>query len=103
MDSLRRLTVRQDAQASSVLQRILTRMPRLRTVIYHGACIGEKRGTPWLITLSTSWEAAEYGDTDASYDDHDFDGDGAVIDWMDGYDGKGHGGEARHLYINFVR
>ena len=41
LHSLRRLTVRQGAQGSSVLQRILTLMPRLHTVIYYGACTGE--------------------------------------------------------------
>ena len=47
MHSLRRLTVRQDAQGCSELQDILTLMPRLHTVIYYGACIGEgyHRGT----------------------------------------------------------
>ena len=47
MHSLRRLTVRQGARGNSVLQDILTQMPRLHTVIYHGACIGEgyHRGT----------------------------------------------------------
>ena len=47
MHGLRRLTVRQGAQGSSELQKVLTLMPRLHTVIYYGACTGEgyHRGT----------------------------------------------------------